>query len=98
MSQSYYSRKGEPISLDQWMKEWDGDGKIVAKTKVGDYEVSTVYLGLNHNWGAGPPLIFETMIFGTGPHDQEQWRYSTEEDAIAGHQRRVDDLRVEAEI
>lgn len=98
MSQSYYSRKGEPITSAEWMKEWEGDGKRVAKTTVGDYVVSTVYLGLDHNWGIGPPLIFETMIFGAGPHDQEQWRYSTVEDAIAGHQRRVDDLRVEAEI
>ncbi len=34
----------------------------------------------------GPPLLFETMIFG-GEHDQEQWRYSTWEEAEAGHMK-----------
>jgi hypothetical protein len=29
--------------------------------------VSTVFLGINHNWDpAGPPLLFETMIFAAG--------------------------------
>lgn len=43
--------------------------------------VSTVYLGLNHRWGDGPPLIFETMTFP----DEEQWRYSTEAEAKENH-------------
>ncbi len=46
--------------------------------------VSTVWLGLDHQFGDGPPLIFETMIFG-GPHDQAQWRYSTKQEAKEGH-------------
>jgi hypothetical protein len=47
--------------------------------------VSTVWLGLDHNWWPDrPPLIFETMIFG-GKLDLEVWRYSTEEQAVAGH-------------
>ena len=46
--------------------------------------VSTVFLGLDHQWGNGPPLLFETMIFG-GPHDQNQRRYSTWGEAEDGH-------------
>jgi hypothetical protein len=47
--------------------------------------VSTVWLGLDHNWWPDrAPLIFETMIFG-GKLDLECWRYSTEEQALAGH-------------
>ena len=48
--------------------------------------VSTVFLGLNHQYGQGPPLIFETMIFGDR-NLVEQYcdRYSTLEEAKAGH-------------
>jgi hypothetical protein len=54
--------------------------------------VSTVYLGMNHQWGDGPPLIFETMVFG-GDEGEPCWRYSTEEQARAGHDRVVAALR-----
>jgi hypothetical protein len=50
--------------------------------------VSTVFLGLDHQWGDGPPLVFETMIFG-GEHDQYQERYSTWDEAEAGHKQGV---------
>jgi hypothetical protein len=67
----------------------DPDYKVIAKDVyiMGDQpvEVSTVWLGLDHNWWPdGPIKIFETMIFG-GDLDLEQWRYSTEEEALVGH-------------
>lgn len=47
--------------------------------------VSTVFLGCDHNWsGEGPPVLFETMVFG-GPLDEEQVRYCTLAEARAGH-------------
>lgn len=50
-----------------------------------DVRVSTVFLGLDHGFGSdGPPILFETMIFG-GPHDQFMDRYATRDEAIAGH-------------
>lgn len=58
----------------------------------GDY-VSTVFLGIDHNhFGDGPPVLFETMIFG-GPLDELQWRYHTLEQAQVGHQVIVQSLR-----
>lgn len=48
-------------------------------------KVSTVFLGLDHNWGDGPPVLWETMVFG-GPLEGEQDRYSSAQDAISGHQ------------
>jgi hypothetical protein len=62
--------------------------RIVAKTMIGDAEVSTVFIGLDHGFGEGPPLIFESLIFG-GVHDGEMDRYSTWEDAEAGHAKLV---------
>ena len=56
----------------------------VGKTQVGTEYVSTVWLSFNHNFGYGPPLIFETRIFGER-WDHEMVRYSTELDAMRGH-------------
>ncbi len=50
----------------------------------GDANVSTVFLGLDHAFGGGPPMLFETMIFG-GDHDEYCERYATVEEARAGH-------------
>jgi hypothetical protein len=73
-------------SLSRWGMWMEIADRRVALSKFGDVEVSTVFLGIDHNfWDVGPPLLFETMIFG-GPLDQEQWRYSTWEEAEAGHQ------------
>lgn len=50
--------------------------------------ISTVWLGLDHQWGTGPPLIFETIVFA-GPgdwNDLDSDRYPTEAAAIAGHE------------
>jgi hypothetical protein len=35
-------------------------------------------------WGEGPPILFETMVFRNGSGD-EQERYSSWDDAEAGH-------------
>jgi hypothetical protein len=51
---------------------------------VDGVDVSTVWMGINHRYGPGPPLIFETMVFG-GPLNQDCRRYTTIEQARAGH-------------
>lgn len=85
MSGRYFHRDGRPAaSFDEVADEWDDDKKRVELTQVGVSEVSTVFLGINHRFGDGPPLIFESMVFG-GPLDQEQRRYSTEVEARVGH-------------
>ena len=49
-------------------------------------------MGINHRWLNGhDPLLFETMVFG-GTMDHAQWRYSTWEQAEAGHQEVLDQL------
>jgi len=72
-------------TMEEWSK-FNGDRctKRVAFDENDDVRVSTVFLGMNHNWGEGPPILFETMIFG-GDHDEYQWRYVTWDEAIAGH-------------
>lgn len=52
------------------------EDRRVGYSSYGDVSISTVFLALNHQWGDGPPLLFETMIFG-GPHNEYQTRCST---------------------
>lgn len=49
--------------------------------------ISTVFLGLDHSLTPGaPPLLFETMIFRPdSTADDYQERYTTREEALAGH-------------
>jgi len=84
-----YDRQGNSMDLMEWAaKMEDVEYKRVAQDVVGDTTVSTVWLGLNHNFGPGKPLIFETMVFGGEHSDWQDW-YSTEAEAIAGHRRVV---------
>lgn len=70
-----------------WAKWFETADRHVGKTEVGDSVVSTVFLGVDHSFSAGgPPLWYETMIFGKGFED-EQWRYSTKEEAQEGHRK-----------
>jgi hypothetical protein len=65
----------------------------VRATVVGEAEISTVWMGIDHNFsGEGPPIIFETMVFD-GEMDGYQWRYATEAEAIAGHDEVVERVR-----
>jgi hypothetical protein len=94
----YYDRDSQPCSQQFWISKLrDLDYKRVAYTVIGEMYVSTVWLGLNHSFVDGPPEIFETMVFG-GELDQEQWRYSTIEQARAGHEDVVTIVRLELEL
>lgn len=53
------------------------------------YDVSTIWLGLDHGFGTGPPVIFETMVFGDDSEDLDVARYSTEQQARDGHTEMV---------
>jgi CTP:molybdopterin cytidylyltransferase MocA len=57
--------------------------------------VSTVFLGIDHSFGHGPPVLFETMVFDDY-EDGEQDRYCTWEAAEAGHSAIV--ARVRAHV
>lgn len=73
-----------------WFENCD---RVVKKSWVGDSEVSTVFLGIDHGFG-GAPMWFETMIFA-GPLDQSQRRYATWTEALEGHEDAVEELRME---
>lgn len=70
------------------------DSRRVAFTKIIKHccSVSTVFLGIDHSYGAGP-VLFETLVFGVGKMDGWMWRYSTLEEAKAGHQKVVNAVK-----
>ena len=75
--------------LMEWAKQMERKNRIVEQSQFGDVKVSTVFLGLDHSFGGGKPLLFETMIFG-GENDQYQERYSTWDEAVEGHKKACD--------
>ena len=69
--------------------------RAVARTEIRpDPIVSTVFLGMGHAYGLGPPLLFETMVFPDGDLWDEHERYTTWAEAEAGHQAMCDRVRV----
>jgi hypothetical protein len=90
MSEHYIleGQEVKPVDLMTWASwfEKNRTNRHVGNDTVGDVRVSTVFLGLDHSFGEGPPMLFETMIFG-GEHDEDQWHYSTWAEAEAGHAR-----------
>jgi len=87
----YFRRDGTRCTaIERTLLDMDPDYHRVAKAELpGSVTVSTVWLGLDHQWRpGGPPLIFETMVFG-GSDDEMQERYSTEAEALEGHRRWV---------
>ncbi len=105
---NFYRRDGTPYPPGHvGLLEWARDCQKVTLKRVSfdklpnGIEVSTVWLGLDHNYGFNNrPLIFETMLF-VPCHKKilghefyreqigDTWRYSTEEEALRGHKMQV---------
>jgi hypothetical protein len=85
----------EPVEVDfETWAIWYGDldNRQVKYTQQGDVWVSTIFMGLDHNFGnRGPMILFETMAFiGSAAAGQE--RYATWAEAEAGHARWVNQV------
>jgi len=95
MSENYLLEGHKPVpceDLIKWAKEFHKLDRRVDHTEVLVEEVegvkwvkiSTVFLGIDHSFEKGPPLLFETMIFGGKYGDYEE-RCSTWDEAVAQH-------------
>lgn len=93
----HYILKGRtPFAVDlmTWGRWLEKNNRVVGLTKItAACRVSTVFLGLDHNFFGGEPILFETMIFG-GPLDGEQWRYRTYDEAERGHAEAVTQAKI----
>ena len=104
-----FDKHGKPISLTAWAKLLgDSKYKVIKQDHVGDYLVSTVWLGIDHDFDTGKIKIFETMIFDTSKKEKMGEgktafttmgkdvycdRYSTLEEAGFAHKKVVDLLK-----
>ena len=75
-----------------WGLWYANTDRRVRKETVCGSEISTVFLGMDHSFGSGKPLLFETMVFD-GPLDGEMERCSTWDEAEAMHERMVERVR-----
>jgi len=88
------NRNAIPCSTIEWGEQHEqmrrDCTKHVADETIDDKRISTVWLGLDHQWNEnGPPLIYETMVFNGDPHEIYCKRYSTWQEAEKGHHRAV---------
>lgn len=95
----YYDPKGNELTTEEWVELFgkrlidSSDWWIVGKDSIDNITISTVWLGLDYQFAdEGPPLIFESMIFG-GDDDGETLRYSTWQEAERGHKELVEKIR-----
>ena len=80
-------RCNDVVAWGQWMQ--NAERHLANDIQEGPHgvrvQISTVFLGIDHAFGSGPPILWETMIFG-GLLDEFQERYATKAEALAGHQ------------
>jgi len=90
MPDHYILRGRDIIPVDMWIwTDWlerDYPERVVGYWKFKSCNVSTVFLGLDHSFGGGVPILFETLVFG-GPMEHAGERYATYDEAEAGHMR-----------
>lgn len=107
----YYILKGHEVAVTDEISEWgrcmDSVERFVGDTQNEYFRVSTAFLGVNHQYGKGPPILFETMVFIKPPYmdivpqdeslDGITNRYSSWDDAAAGHESQVRRLTLQIE-
>ena len=97
MNNYILDEQGNPVAepdLLMWARWFDVEHRRrLALDKIGEITVSTVFLGVDHNFlRQGAPLLYETMIFGALSEwglDDYQNRYATREEALQGHAEAV---------
>jgi hypothetical protein len=114
MRSPYYILVGRVVrpveNIQEWIAGQEFESRRVAETDIGEYWVSTVFLGTDHNFsGAGPPILFESMVFGPKTGDvvdvgNGRWyeareslcyqhRYRTYDEAEHGHEQLCREIR-----
>lgn len=74
-----------PVKCDNFDNFYKIDRKIL-RTKFGEVEVSTVFLGFEHGFDGDKPILFETLVFG-GEFDEYMLRYTDYDEALKGHDK-----------
>lgn len=83
--------EGDWIAASEMIFAWKRSGEHHFQTSLMLDQralwVSTVYLGINHEWSGGPPRIWETMATSDGDWLDIMIRYTTRAAAMAAHRK-----------
>ena len=80
------------FNLEEMKYIQDPKNRVVRQTEFTNGEkLSTVFLMVDHGWGEGDPILFETMLLGNNGDDILN-RYCTWNEAEAGHIKFVNQL------
>ena len=83
--------KTDILTWGRWMQ--NAPDRVVKRDEFRNgITVSTVFLGLDHSFGVGEPVLWETMVFGSKTMDHYCERYTSVEAAQRGHQAVIDRL------
>jgi len=84
--------------LAEWGRWFATSDRRVAHDTVGEFRISTVFLGIDHRRGRGrgEPHLFETMVFDRKGKEQGCERCTTWEQALAQHQAVLEETRSKA--
>lgn len=77
--------EADSLAWGRWFQTAD---RTVARTQFRGGYVSTVFLGIDLSMMPGPPVLWETMVFG-GRLNELQQRYTSREEALSGHEEVV---------
>lgn len=83
--------------LMKWATWYETADRKVAMDQIGEAKISTVFIGLDHNfYDGGEPTLWETMVFG-GDMDCEHTRCSgLKSDAEAMHAAMLERVKANA--
>jgi hypothetical protein len=85
-------------SYEEFVRYWEDRALcVIEQTDVVEGSaaafVSTVFLGRDHGFGHGPPVLFETMVKWPDEGYRDQMRYVAEDKARVGHALMVEYVR-----
>jgi hypothetical protein len=88
------AREAVPVDTMTWAHWFESHDRHVAYETIGQYRISTVFLGLDHNIVGGIPHLFETMVFGPDDYKGiDMKRCSTWKEAEAMHKTMVEKVK-----
>jgi len=99
MKRYVLSKDGEtPIEStndDEWgLFMWDVSNRRVALETINGITISTIFLGIDHSYFGGSPILWETMVFDEKMINQKEDRCSgNREQAEAMHIKMVEFVR-----
>jgi hypothetical protein len=84
---------GVPVrepDMYKWAEWYGKPDRLIHQEWVEESRISTVFLGIDHNWsGEGPPILWETMVFNGKLNGQMDRCSGTREQAEAMHAEMV---------